>query len=60
MASMHRGISGSNRNDRTEYFGQELRLWLNLFLPSVKLEKKARVGSKVRRVDTDLNASVGR
>lgn len=29
---------------------QELRLWLNLFLPSVKLVKKTRVGSKVRRV----------
>jgi len=27
-----------------------LRLWLNLFLPSVKLLKKVRVGSKVRRV----------
>jgi hypothetical protein len=25
-------------------------LWLNLFLPSVKLRKKVRVGSKVRRV----------
>lgn len=31
-------------------YGQELRLWLNLFLPSVKLVKKTRVGSKVRRV----------
>jgi hypothetical protein len=29
---------------------RELRLWLNLFLPSVKLLKKVRVGSKVRRV----------
>jgi hypothetical protein len=28
----------------------ELRLWLNLFLPSVKLVKKVRVGSRVRRV----------
>src|ERR1035437_461547 len=28
----------------------ELRLWLNLYLPSVKLVKKVRVGSKVRRV----------
>ena len=28
----------------------ELRLWLNLFLPSVKLLKKVRVGSKVRRI----------
>ena len=31
-------------------YAQELRLWLNLFLPSVKLVKKMRVGSKVRRV----------
>jgi transposase InsO family protein len=31
-------------------YGQELRLWLNLFLPSVKLLKKVRIGSKVRRV----------
>jgi transposase InsO family protein len=31
-------------------YGHELRLWLNLFLPSVKLVKKMRVGSKVRRV----------
>jgi len=28
----------------------ELPLWLNLFLPSVKVLKKVRVGSKVRRV----------
>ena len=33
-----------------ELYGRELRLWLNLFLPSVKLLKKVRVGSKVRRV----------
>lgn len=33
-----------------DLYGQELRLWLNLFLPSVKLVKKMRVGSKVRRV----------
>jgi transposase InsO family protein len=31
-------------------YEQELRLWLNLFLPSVKLVEKVRVGSKVRRV----------
>jgi hypothetical protein len=31
-------------------YDQELRLWLNLFLPSVKLLKKVRVGSRVRRV----------
>jgi transposase InsO family protein len=33
-----------------DLYSQELRLWLNLFLPSVKLLKKMRVGSKVRRV----------
>jgi hypothetical protein len=33
-----------------DLYGQELRLWLNLFLPSVKLVKKVRVGSRVRRV----------
>jgi transposase InsO family protein len=31
-------------------YRDELRLWLNLYLPSVKLQKKVRVGSKVRRV----------
>ncbi|MGH8509965.1 MAG: hypothetical protein ACREU8_00835, partial [Gammaproteobacteria bacterium] len=31
-------------------YRHELRLWLNLFLPSVKLVRKVRVGSKVRRV----------
>jgi len=33
-----------------DLYSQELRLWLNLFLPSVKLLKKVRVGSRVRRV----------
>jgi len=33
-----------------DLYGHELRLWLNLFLPSVKLLRKVRVGSKVRRV----------
>jgi hypothetical protein len=33
-----------------DLYGQELRLWLNLYLPSVKLVKKTRVGSKLRRV----------
>jgi transposase InsO family protein len=33
-----------------DLYGRELRLWLNLFLPSVKLLKKVRVGAKVRRV----------
>jgi hypothetical protein len=31
-------------------YREELRLWMNLYLPSVKLEKKVRVGAKVRRV----------
>lgn len=31
-------------------YRQELRLWLNLFLPSVKLVRKVRVGSRMRRV----------
>ncbi len=31
-------------------YRQELRLWMNLYLPSVKLLRKVRVGSKVRRV----------
>jgi len=30
-------------------YRNELRLWMNLFQPSVKLEKKIRVGSKLRR-----------
>src|SRR5947209_18227449 len=33
-----------------DLYRHELRLWLNLFLPSVKLLQKVRVGSKVRRV----------
>ena len=33
-----------------DLYRRELRLWLNLYLPSVKLLKKVRVGSKVRRV----------
>ena len=31
-------------------YRQELRWWMNLYLPSVKLVKKVRVGSKMRRV----------
>ncbi len=31
-------------------YRHELRLWMNLYLPSVKRVKKVRVGSKVRRV----------
>jgi transposase InsO family protein len=41
----HQGVAAMN-----DLYAQELRLWLNLFLPSVKLVKKVRVGSKVRRV----------
>ena len=33
-----------------ELYREELRLWMNLYLPSVKLLKKVRVGSKLRRV----------
>lgn len=33
-----------------DLYRHELRLWLNLFLPGVKLVKKRRVGSKLRRV----------
>jgi transposase InsO family protein len=41
----HEAVAAMN-----DLYGRELRLWLNLFLPSVKLVKKTRVGSKVRRV----------
>jgi transposase InsO family protein len=41
----HEAIAAIN-----DLYQSELRLWLNLFLPSVKLLKKLRVGSKVRRV----------
>jgi transposase InsO family protein len=51
-----RKLLGWERYDRQEaveaindLYG-ELRLWLNLFLPSVKLVEKLRVGSKVRRI----------
>jgi len=33
-----------------DLYSRELRLWMNLFLPSVKLRKKVRVGSKLRRL----------
>ncbi len=52
-----RKLLGWDRYDSTpaveamnDLYRQELRLWLNLYLPSVKLLKKARVGSKLRRV----------
>ena len=48
-------VAGSKRCGRPEaveaindLYSQELRLWLNLFLPSVKLLKKVRVGSKIQ------------
>jgi hypothetical protein len=33
-----------------DLYGHELRLWMNLFLPSVKLIRKLRVGSRLRRL----------
>jgi hypothetical protein len=33
-----------------DLYRHELRWWMNLYLPSVKLVKKVRVGSKLRRV----------
>ena len=33
-----------------DLYGQQLRLFQNLFLPSVKLRRKVRVGSKLKRV----------
>ncbi|HTT23115.1 MAG TPA: hypothetical protein VMG82_29575 [Candidatus Sulfotelmatobacter sp.] len=33
-----------------DLYRHDLRLWLNLYLPSVKLVKKTRVGSRLRRV----------
>ena len=52
-----RKLLGWERYDSTavveainDLYRHELRLWMNLYLPSVKLVKKVRVGSKVRRV----------
>ena len=52
-----RKLLGYVRYDSTEalalmnaLYGHELRLFQNLFLPSVKLVKKVRVGARVRRV----------
>ena len=46
-----------------DLYRAELRLWMNLYLPSVKLERKIRVGSKVRRVyspaETPLERALG-
>jgi hypothetical protein len=51
-----RKLLGWNRYDTpqaveaiNDLYRNELRLWMNLFLPSVKLERKVRVGSKLRR-----------
>jgi len=53
----HRKLLGWERYDSAavveainDLYSRELRLWLNLYLPSVKLVKKVRVGSKLRRV----------
>jgi hypothetical protein len=40
----HEAVAAMN-----DLYRNELRLWMNLFLPSVKLVKKVRVGAKVRR-----------
>ncbi len=52
-----RKLLGWDRYDSAEaveaindLYRNELRLWLNLYLPSVQLVKKVRVGSKLRRV----------
>jgi hypothetical protein len=44
----HEAVAAMN-----DLYRNELRLWMNLFLPSVKLIRKERVGSKVRRVYDD-------
>jgi hypothetical protein len=33
-----------------DLYRHELRLWMKLYLPSVKLVKKVRVGSKMRHI----------
>jgi len=33
-----------------DLYGQELRLWMNAFQPSVKRVRKVRVGARLRRV----------
>jgi hypothetical protein len=33
-----------------DLYRHELRLWMNVFLPSVKLARKVRVGARLRRV----------
>ncbi len=43
-----------------DLYQNELRLWLNLFQPSVKLLKKVRVGSRVRRVYGPAEAPLDR
>ena len=42
--------SEAARGAMNELYGQELCLFQNLFLPSVKLRQKVRVGSRLRRV----------
>jgi transposase InsO family protein len=43
-----------------QLYRHELRLWLNLYLPSVKLVKKVRVGSRLRRVYGPAQTPLGR
>jgi hypothetical protein len=52
-----RKLMGWERYDTAEaveamndLYGQELRLWMNAFQPSVKLVRKVRVGARLRRV----------
>jgi transposase InsO family protein len=46
-----------------DLYGNELRLWMNVFQPSVKLVRKVRVGARLRRVydaaQTPLGAGTG-
>jgi len=42
-----------------DLYRHELRLWMNLYLPSVKLVKKVRVESKVRRVYDAIQSASG-
>ena len=52
-----RKLMGWERYDTAEaveamndLYGHELRLWMNMFQPSVKLVRKVRVGARLRRV----------
>ena len=43
-----------------DLYRNELRLWMNLFLPSVKLLRKVRVGSKLRRQYSEAQTPLDR